>query len=81
MWMNVKLNDEKTEVILLRDNNIKKHIPSPSLHIDAIFPEKRIRLKTLASPSIIIFLYPLLSVFSVKILMFHLQKMPALEID
>ena len=49
-WMKVnklKLNDEKTEVILLGNNNIRKHLPSPSLHIDDISPEATDKVKNL----------------------------------
>ena len=43
----LKLNNEKTEVILLRSNNITKHIPSPLLHIDDISLEATDKVKNL----------------------------------
>ena len=49
-WMKVnklKLNDEKTEVILLGNNSFTKHIPSPSLHIDDISLEATDKAKHL----------------------------------
>ena len=49
-WMKVnklKLNDKKTEVILLGSNNITKHVPSPSLHIDDISREATDKVKNL----------------------------------
>ena len=73
-WMKVnklKLNDEKTEVILLGNNNITKYGPSPSLHINDISLEATDKVKNLGSPSIRIFLCPFLSALSVKILMFN----------
>ena len=42
---NLKLNDEKNEVILLGNNNITKHVPSPSLHIDDISLEATDKVK------------------------------------
>ena len=49
-WMKVnklKLNDEKTEVILLGNNNMTKHVLSPSLHIDNISLEATDKVKNL----------------------------------
>ena len=49
-WMKVnklKLNDEKTEVILLGNNNITKYVPSPSLHINDISLEATDKVKNL----------------------------------
>ena len=49
-WMRVrklKLNVEKTEVVLLDYNNITKHLPSPSLHIDDISLEATDKVKNL----------------------------------
>ena len=43
----LKLNDEKTEVILLGNNNITKNLPSPSLHIDDISLAATDEVKTL----------------------------------
>ena len=43
----LKLNDDKTEVILLRNKNIMKHLPSPSLHIDDISLEVTDKVKNL----------------------------------
>ena len=38
---------KKTEVILLGNDNITKHVPSPSLHIDDIFLEATDKVKIL----------------------------------
>ena len=49
-WMKdnkLKLNDEKTEVILLGKNNITKYVPSPSLHINDISLEAPDKFKNL----------------------------------
>ena len=49
-WMKVnklKLNDEKTEVILLGNNNITKYVLSPSLHINDISLETTDKVKNL----------------------------------
>ena len=43
----LKLNDEKMEVILLGNNNIKKYVPSPSLHINDISLEATDKVKNL----------------------------------
>ena len=43
----LKLNDEKTEVILLGNNNITKYVPSPSLHINDISLEATDKVKNL----------------------------------
>ena len=63
-WMKVnklKLNEEKTDVILLGNNNITKNFPSPSLHINDISIEATAEAKILGSTSIIIFSCPILS--------------------
>ena len=41
----LKLNDEKNEVILLGNNNVTKHLPSP--HIDDIYVEGTDKVKHL----------------------------------
>ena len=49
-WVKVnklKLCDEKTEVILLGNYNITKHVPSPSLHINDISLEATDKVKNL----------------------------------
>ena len=49
-WMKVnklKLNDEKTEVILLGNNNITKYVPAPSLHINDVSLEAPDKVKNL----------------------------------
>ena len=50
-WMKVnklKLNEEKSEVILLsNNNNITKHLPLPSLHIDDISLEATYKVENL----------------------------------
>ena len=49
-WMKVnklKLNDEKTEVILLGNNNITKYVPAPSLHINDASLEATDKVKNL----------------------------------
>ena len=78
----LKLNNEKTEVILLilGNNNITKHLPSTSLHTDDISLQAMDEVKNLASPLIVIFLCRFSSALSVKIPMFNLEKLPALEI-
>ena len=76
----LKLNDEKTEVILLRNNNITKHLPSPSLYIDDISLEAMDKVKNLGviiNKNLSVYF---LSALSVKILMFNLEKLPALDI-
>ena len=54
----LKINNEKTEVILLGNNNITKYVPSTLLHINDISLEATDKVKNLGSPSIRIFLCP-----------------------
>ena len=77
----LKLNDEKTEIILLSNNNIMKHLPSPSIHIDDISLEATDKLKHLGvTIDKILSLSFFISSLSVKVLMVNFKKLPALDI-
>ena len=73
-WMKVnklKLNDEKTEVILLGNNNITKCVPAPSLHINDVSLEATDKVKNLGVTIDKNISLSFLSALSVKILMFN----------
>ena len=82
-WMkvnNLKLNDEKTEVILLGNSNITKYVPSPSQHINNISLEATDKVKNLGV-TIDKNLYLSFFISSLcKNSYVQLKKMPALDI-
>ena len=69
---------KKTEVTLLGNKNISNHLQSPSLHIDDISLEAKVKKLGVTIDNN--FSMSFLSAPSVKTLMFNLKKLPAWEI-